>query len=255
MRVPVLGEDRGTLLHRRDPRVKLLLFAVLVAFLYIAPSWPWMVAATLVGLGMAVSTKMSGKVLLLLWLLQLPNFLALIVIPLSRDLIAGDLSPFDGNLAFGLKLGFAWSAALFVSISLLTTMTVDQLTDGLRGLKVPEPFCFLVGYAFLLMYASLADLFRTVDAMKLKGIELRLRRPVQAIRNVVKLMVPAIIIMVRRAGTMMSVLQLRGFSFTRRRQTTTLTALGAADITLLLAGVLVGGVALAARIGLLPALT
>ena len=47
------------------------------------------------------------------------------------------MQPFDGTLAFGLRLGFAWSAALFVSISIFSTMDIDEMTDGLRGLKVP----------------------------------------------------------------------------------------------------------------------
>jgi energy-coupling factor transporter transmembrane protein EcfT len=178
----------------------------------------------------------------------------LVLVPVAQDYFAGDMTLFDGDLDFGLRLGFAWSAALFVSISLFSTMSIDHLTDGLRGLWVFEKACFLVGYAFLLMCASLADIFRTVDAMRLKGIEMRLGKPLQAIGNMARLMVPAIITMARRSSTMMSVLQLRGFSFTQHRQTTTLAALRAADVTLLAAGLAIGAVAIAARAGLLPAI-
>lgn len=251
MRVPVFYTDKGTYLHRRDPRVKLVLFAVLVVFLYTAPTWWWMLGATLVGLAMAISARVPG---LVLWLLQLPNFLGLVLVPAAQGYLAGDGTPFDG-LDFGLRLGFAWSAALFVSISLFSTIDVDHLTDGLRGLRVLEQGCFLVGYAFLPMYASLSDIFRTVDAMRLKGIELRVKRPLQAVFNMARLVIPAIITMARRAGIMMSVLQLRGFSFSERRQTTTLRPLVAADVVLLAAGLTVGVVAATARFGLLPLVT
>ena len=237
MRVPLLYTEKDTVLYRRDPRIKLLLFVVLVAFLYTAPTWPWMLGATVVGLVLSVVARVPALALLVLWLLQLPNFVGLVIIPLWRDVAAGDLAPFDGDLDFGLRLGFAWSAALFLSLALLSTMSPDKLTDGMRGLRVPEPLCLLVGYAFLLMYASLADIFRTVDAMKLKGIELSIRRPVRAVGNAAKLFVPAIIIMARRASTMMSTLQLRGFSFTHRRPTTTLGPIGVADVSLLVAAI------------------
>lgn len=233
MRVPLLYTDKDTFLHRRDPRIKLVLFGLVIAFLYTAPTWQWMVGATLVGLALCLVARVPGRALLILWLLQLPNFIGLVIVPVTRDLIAGGFSPFDGDLDFGLKLGFAWSAALFLSLALLSTMSPDRLTDGMRGLRIPEPLCFLVGYAFLLIYASLADIFRSVDALKVKGLELSVRRPVRAIGNAAKLFVPVIIIMARRAGTMMSVLQLRGFSFTERPPVTTLGRIGAVDVALL----------------------
>lgn len=233
MRVPLLFTEKDTFLHRRDPRIKLVLFAVVIVFLYTAPSWQWMLAATVVGLALSIVARVPPLALLVLWLLQLPNFVGLVIVPLWRGLAAGDFAAVGGDLEFGMRLGFAWSAALFLSLALLSTMSPDQLTDGMRGLRVPEPLCFLVGYAFLLMYASLADIFRTVDAMKIKGIELSFRRPMRAFGNATKLFIPAIIIMARRAGTMMSTLQLRGFSFQQRRPTATLTRIGAADIGLL----------------------
>ncbi len=239
MRVPLFHTDKDTVLHRRDPRIKLVLFALVIGFLYTASSWPWMLGATVVGLALSFVARVPPLALLILWALQLPNFIGLIIVPLWSDLAAGNLALFDGDLNFGLRLGFAWSAALFLSLALLSTMSPDKLTDGMRGLRIPEPLCFLVGYAFLLMYASLADIFRTVDAMKLKGIELSPRHPIRAVGNAAKLFVPAIIIMARRAGTMMSTLQLRGFSFTQRRPATTLGRVDAADISLLSAAVLV----------------
>jgi energy-coupling factor transport system permease protein len=248
VRVPVLHTDKDTFVHRRDPRVKLALFGVVIAFLYTAPSWPWMLAATLVGLLLSLTARVPSKALLVLWLLQVPNFVGLVIVPLTRGYLLGDPLRFDADLAFGLRLGLAWSAALFLSLALLSTMSPDRLTDGMRGLKVPEPLCFLVGYAFLLMYVSLSDIGRTVDAMKLKGIELSARRPVMAVRNTARLFVPATIIMARRASTMMSTLQLRGFSFTRR-PATTLGTVNTADVLFLGTGVGLYGLVCAARLG------
>lgn len=246
MRVPLFHTDKDTVLHRRDPRIKLVLFVMVIGFLYVAPSWPWMLGATVIGLVLSIVARVPPLALLILWLLQVPNFIGLVIVPLWGSLAAGE-SPFDGDLNFGLRLGLAWSAALFLSLALLSTMSPDKLTDGMRGLRIPEPVCFLVGYAFLLMYASLADIFRTIDAMKIKGIELGIRHPIRSITNAAKLFVPAIIIMARRAGTMMSTLQLRGFSFSTRRPATTLGRVDAADIGVLSTALLLFTVVALAR--------
>ena len=250
LRVPVLYTERDTFLHRRDPRAKWLLFVLLVLFLYTAPSWPWMVGMALLGLGLAAVARLSWKWLLVLWLLQLPNFLALVIIPAARDLLAGDVQPFDGTLAFGLRLGFAWSAALFVSISIFSTMDIDEMTEGLRGLKVPEVICFTFGYAFLLLYTSLSDVFRIVDAMNVKGVRLATKNPLRLVPNLARLMIPVIFTVVRRASTMAAVLEMRGFSFTERPNRPKTHRFGAPDAALLACGALIVGLAVGVRFSL-----
>ncbi|AHY48236.1 Cobalt transport protein (plasmid) [Rubrobacter radiotolerans] len=250
LRVPVLYTEKDTFFHRRDPRAKWLLFACALAMLYAAPGWPWMVGLALAGLGIAVVAKVSWRWLLVLWLFQLPNFFALVIVPASRELLAGDINLFEGSLAFGLQLGFAWSAALFVSISLFSTMDIDEMTDGLRGLKVPEVVCFTFGYAFLLLYTSLADVFRILDAMSVKGVFLRTKNPLRFVANLARLMVPVLFTVIRRASTMMAVLEARGFSFTERPKRKVEHRFGLLDAGLVACGVLAVGVALSARFGL-----
>lgn len=252
LRVPVLQTERDSPIHRRDPRTKLVLFALLVLFLYIAPSWPWMLAMTFLGLAMALAARVPGRWLLVLWLLQLPSFLGLVIIPSARDLLAGDLALYEGDLAFGLRLGFAWSAALFVSISLLSTMQVDELTDGMRGLGIPEVICFTFGYGFLLMYTSLNDVFRIADAMRVKGVDLETKNPLRWMVGLPRLMVPAIFTIVRRASTMMAVLEMRGFSFSKRPARRVPSKFDAADAVFLVGGMLVFGLAVGARLDLIP---
>jgi energy-coupling factor transport system permease protein len=49
-RVPVLYQDHDTILHRRDARVKILLFALLFVYLFVAPTWQWLLLPTALGL-------------------------------------------------------------------------------------------------------------------------------------------------------------------------------------------------------------
>jgi energy-coupling factor transporter transmembrane protein EcfT len=49
-RVPVLYQDRDSVIHRRDARVKIVLFGLLFIFLFVAPNWKWMLVPLVLGL-------------------------------------------------------------------------------------------------------------------------------------------------------------------------------------------------------------
>jgi energy-coupling factor transport system permease protein len=59
--VPVLYQDHDTVLHRRDARVKILLFALLFVYLFVAPTWQWLLVPTALGLIMAVVARTPWK--------------------------------------------------------------------------------------------------------------------------------------------------------------------------------------------------
>lgn len=254
VRVPVVYHEQDSFFHRRDSRVKLGLFAMMVVFIYLAPTWEWVAGLVVIGLFMAAVAKLSKKWAIVLFALQLPNILALLAGPLFYQWILGDLA-FDEDLQTGLKLSLTWTAALFVSISLASTMDVDEITDGLRGLKLPEMFCFLVGYVFVLLYISVSDVIRVADAMRLKGVEFETKNPFRFVAGLPRLIIPAIFVIVRRASTMMAVLQMRGFSFTKRTKKVELGRLDVMDASLLAVGFLILGATAAARLDILPLFT
>ncbi|RRJ29497.1 energy-coupling factor transporter transmembrane component T family protein [Halocatena pleomorpha] len=247
-RVPTLYHEHDTILHRRDPRAKLFVFALLVAFLYIAPTWQWMAALTGIGLCMALVARLSWKWVAGLWLLQVPNILSITAFAASDQLLAGQL-PSLSELGFALNIVFAWAAALFVSVSLFSTMRTNEIADGLRGLGVPEVICFTVEYTFLLIYASLNDIFDIADAMRLKGVEMRRRRPIAFLVGIWRLFVPVVITIVRRANTMMAVLQMRGFAAATRRDREIPSKLDVGDAILVGGGLVLVCGALIARFG------
>jgi len=122
------------------------------------------------------------------------------------------------------------------------------MTDGLRGLKVPEVICFTFGYAFLLLYTSLSDVFRIVDAMNVKGVKLRTKNPIRLVPNLARLRIPVIFTIVRRASSMVALLEMRGFSFTERPNRPKTHSFRASDAVLLSCGLLILAPALGARI-------
>lgn len=212
-RVPVVYNDRDTWLHRRDVRTKLCVFLLMLLYLYAAPTWEWMLAMVGVGFGLVIVARVPPKWIAALLALQLTNVLGILAFPAIQRMVTGGTA-FGGDFDFGLKLAFSWQAALLISASLFTTVELTELIDGLRSLHVPEILCFTLEYVFLLFYVTISDLFRISDAMKVKGLGIETRNPVTFARNVPRLAVPMFMSVLRRSNTMMSVLTMRGHSFT-----------------------------------------
>jgi energy-coupling factor transport system permease protein len=211
MNVPVLKTDRDSFWHRRDPRVKVALFAFLIVLIYVAPSWAWM--ATLVGVGvlLAITARAPWKWLAVMLLIQVPNIIGLVVLPAWEGLSKGEFA-FDAEFQFGLRMALGWIAAVLIGVSLISTMEIDELAEGFRGIGLPRRFAFTVSYAFVLVYLSVGDILRIAEAARLKGIELTLRHPVKFVSGVFRLMMPSLFTTVRRGAAMTAALDVRGFS-------------------------------------------
>jgi energy-coupling factor transport system permease protein len=246
--VPVLYQERDTVIHRRDPRVKMLLFALLFVFLFVAPTWQWMLVPTLLGILLALVTRTPWKWLAVLWLIHVPSFLVIVGIPAAKLLLAGKFTLND-ELAGGLRLLLAWTGAIFVSVSLFSTMDSDDIIHGLQGLGVPRVAAFAVGLSYRLLFLTLRDILQIADAMKIKGVDLETKQPVRLIRHVLQLSFPILFAVVRQAPILMAALEMRGFLQPRQRQA---WAFDTGDVALAGSGFLVCGVALIARLGLLP---
>ncbi|MEM8726565.1 MAG: energy-coupling factor transporter transmembrane component T, partial [Pseudomonadota bacterium] len=205
MKVPVLNTGRPSFWRDRDPRAKWLLFFLFLALIYIAPSWEWMLGAVLVGTAIAVTARAPMGWLALMLLIHTPTILALVVIPMLGTDFA-----FDSEFEFGLRISLGWVAAILIGVALFSTMEIDELVSGLRGIGLPHSFAFVVGYAFVLIYLSLSDLSQVMDSMRLKGIALSPRRPLEFLRNVPKLFIPAMLTIMRRGGAMTAALETRG---------------------------------------------
>ncbi|MFB6250593.1 MAG: energy-coupling factor transporter transmembrane protein EcfT [Halobellus sp.] len=250
-RVPVIYNDVDTWFHRRDPRAKLAVFVLMLLYLYAAPTWEWMLAMVVVGLGLAVAARVPPLWIGALLALQIPNVLGILAFPAIQRMVTGG-SAFGGNFDFGLKLALSWQAALLISASLFTTMELTEITDGLRGLGVPELVCFTLEYVLLLFYITISDLFRIIDGMKVKGLPIETKNPIKFALNAPSLAVPMFMSVLQRSNTMMSVLTMRGYSFSNRdRELRHELQFDAGDALLFGAGVVVLGGTLAANFGLI----
>ena len=203
--VPTL-ETRGEgWWQQRDPRVKWLLFISLILLIYLAPDWRWMAAMTIAGLVITLTARPNFAWLGLALFVQLPNIAGLILLPLL-----GESTSTAEELAFGLRLGLGWTAAILFGISLISTMNVPDLVSGLRGIGLPRKFAFVVGYSFVLIYLSIDDLSRVVSRMQSKGAQFNPLHPQKFISSFLALFSPVIETVARRGGAMSVALEVSG---------------------------------------------
>jgi energy-coupling factor transport system permease protein len=166
-----------------------------------------MAGAVVVGTVVALTARAPLGWLLLMLSLHAPTIVALVLIPMLGEDFA-----FDHGFAFGLRMALGWIAAILIGVALFSTMEIDELVQGLRGLGLPSRFAFAVGYAFVLIYLSLSDLAAVTDSMRLKGHRLSLRHPIEFLRCVPVMLIPAMLTVMRRGGAMTGALETRGFA-------------------------------------------
>ena len=237
-RVPLFYTDHDTFLHRLDPRAKVLWLLFVVLFLFSAPPMSWMVAFAVVGVVTAAVARVPAKWLAVVLLIQVPNIIGFIVIPLVAGVLAGDVS-LTSDVRFGVRLGAAWLGAVAVFAGLFSTMRIDQFTDGMRGVGAPKVVANAFGYAFRLLYNSIDDLLRIVDGLRIRGLDLDTRNPLALVRRVPTVLVPAVATVARRSSAMMSTLRLRGFTVAGgNRPVIALGRIGVAEVVFVAAGLL-----------------
>jgi energy-coupling factor transport system permease protein len=246
--VPTLYQERNTFVHRRDPRVKILLLILLFFFLFLAESWQWMLVLVILGLIQAAIARTPWKWMAVLWAIHIPTFLALILIPAAAPLLAGNFVKVAEVASAELRLILAWTAAILVSVSMLSTMDAEDLTKGIRGLHLPPVVALAFGLSYRLLYTTLGEAFRIADAMKIKGVDLDPKHFFRFIWNSLRISLPLLFAVVRRAPTLMSALQMRGF----RRGRVQLKAIDFWDAVYFLIGLAVFGLATCERFGVLP---
>ncbi|MGY1855153.1 energy-coupling factor transporter transmembrane component T family protein [Modestobacter sp. SYSU DS0290] len=210
--VPVLYVNRDTVVDRRDPRVKMLLLVLLFAFVFIAPDPQWMLVPVVAGLLTAVLAHTPWRWLLALWAIHIPTFVALVLIGGWGSVTAGDWGGLAEAASAELRLILAWTGAILVSVSLFSAIDPDDTARGLRGIGLPAQAAFAVGLSYRLLYTTLTEAIQTSDHLRLRGIRLEVRHPVQFIRDALQVSLPVLFAVVRRGPTLMATMRMRGFA-------------------------------------------
>jgi len=208
-----------------DPRTKLawLGLVVVTLFLFEEPAVQFTVALLALALAMIGSVRGTYKFEAIVGVFKALAGLLIMVVVLQGFLRGGETSIFSFKVLSwtvrftleGVTLGLV-VASRFVSISLCAVMfflTTDAyaLSIGLYRMGVPFRFAYLVSMALERLPKTLGLLRAIENAQAARGFDVERGNILQRVMNVMPIIIPLEINVLREAGQMAVALEIRGF--------------------------------------------
>ncbi len=198
-----------TVVHRLDPRSKMVmsicLSAVSLMFMDIVP----LLVMLLVLVPIIALAKSLRR-----WAKSMQSLAALLVfIVVFNTLLSPAEHPFSHSLALALRL-----VALMTSFSIFfLTVHPDQLSQALTQMRVPFEFAFAVSMAMRYVPTLGLEAYAIMDAQRARGVELDKGNIITRIKNIIPIVVPLIIVSIRRALSIAESMEARGFGAVKER--------------------------------------
>ncbi|MDF1541163.1 MAG: energy-coupling factor transporter transmembrane component T, partial [Candidatus Thorarchaeota archaeon] len=122
-------------------------------------------------------------------------------------------APFSYSIGLSLRL-----VALMASFSLFfLTVHPDELSQALIQMRVKFEFAFAMSMAMRYVPTLGQEAYAIMDAQRARGIELDKGNILKRIRNIVPIIVPLIIVSIRRALSIAESMESRGFGASEKR--------------------------------------
>lgn len=231
--------EGDTLLHRLDPRAKLVVIGALVVFLWLRPELP-ILALALLPLAVLAALGRLGRALAG----ALPTYLllALVLVPLNALLhahygpggvgevdvllrLAPPSTPLLGELLLT-REGLTFSLVVYLRLALMLaivsvfvlTTDLDTIEALLYRLRVPPFFVLTLGFAFRFLPTLAEEAERIREAQRARGLDLQKGGPIRRTWNaLVPLLFPLVVSVLRRSLRLAEALETRGtFAHPRR---------------------------------------
>ena len=200
---------QDSIMHRLDPRAKLFLSIVLaiVSLLYLE------IFPLLMILGILIPLMAAAKSLRR-WLKSMKGLSVLLVfILVFNTLLSTYPNPLNYSVALVLRL-----VALMTSFSIFfLTVHPDELSQALIQMRVRFEFAFAMSMAMRYVPTLGQEAYAIMDTQKARGVELDKGNLLKRIRNIVPIIVPLIIVSIRRALSIAESMESRGFGANKNR--------------------------------------
>ncbi len=199
-----------TPVHRLDPRAKFVLLVALVVPALLSTSISVMVLLMLVQVPLLVAGRVTRR-----WVLSLRAGLLLSVLIFVVNLLTSSLAS-----AIGLTLRFLVLLTSFSMFFMTTSpddlgLAIDKVRFvrwlSKRWLGFPNALSFTFTTAVRLVPTLAADAQTVVDAQRSRGLELDRGNLLKRIRNYVPILIPLLLIAIRRSLELAEALESRGF--------------------------------------------
>jgi len=200
---------QDSIIHRLDPRAKLVMTIVLaivsLLFLEIFP----LVLLLLFLLPLLALAKSMRR-----WLKSMKGLsILLLFILIFNTLLSTAQYPLNHSIALVLRL-----IALMTSFSLFfLTVHPDELSQALIQMRIRFEFAFAMSMAMRYVPTLGQEAYAIMDAQKARGVELDKGNILKRIRNIIPIIVPLIIVSIRRALSIAESMESRGFGASKDR--------------------------------------
>ncbi|MGH3086320.1 MAG: energy-coupling factor transporter transmembrane component T family protein [Rubrobacteraceae bacterium] len=215
---PYLYLDRGTFVHRLDPRTKmfLLLGMFVLAFLFVNPLYGFVVLAVVVGFGYLAKSLVNLK---RIWFILL--MIALVTIVLWSIFGSGQTPLFlfveSEALLYGIGTALRVDITIIAGMIFLSTTRNEEIATGLVKLGAPYNFAFAVSTALRLVPTIIGTMTTISQAQRSRGLDLESGGFIQRVRKFVPLLVPVFVSTIRSTNIFSMALESKGFGASKER--------------------------------------
>ena len=200
---------QDSVMHRLDPRSKLVLSIVCASVSMMFTDIIPLLMVFICLLPMIAAAKSLGR-----WAKSMKGLGALLVFVLVFNTL---LSPMENPLSYSLSLAIRL-VALMTSFSLFfLTVQPDQLSQALIQMRVKFEFAFAMSMAMRYVPTLGQEAYAIMDAQRARGVELDKGNLIKRIRNIIPIIVPLIIVSIRRALSIAESMESRGFGASENR--------------------------------------
>ncbi|EIM63657.1 cobalt ECF transporter T component CbiQ [Desulfobacter postgatei] len=166
----------NSILHRLDPRLRIV-FATLFSFLLaVSKSFPTMTA------GLGLSMVMIGlsqiplkEVLKRVVVINGFNLVLFVLLPITFEgtplFLIGPMACSVQGLILAVQITLKSNAILLIFLSLVATMTIATLGNALNRIHIPEKIVYLMLLAYRYVFVLEQEYLRLVTAIKVRGFE------------------------------------------------------------------------------------
>jgi energy-coupling factor transport system permease protein len=169
--------DRGTVLHRLDPRIKIISLLTLSAILFVFNHPLYVGVLTLGLLGVVAFAQALVNLYRVRYLLLISLLLPLVMWQffLGGATVVGRLGPLVVTreaLLYGVASGLRFFSLLVVGVLFASTIPVEEFLIGMVRLGVPYPVAFIFSLAVRLVPTFGSVLTTIVEAQVGRGLNL-----------------------------------------------------------------------------------
>jgi len=215
---PYLYEAKDSIVHRLDPRAKILMLPAWFVIALVPSTLPHALAAlALVAVYVSVARSWSAVKRIRAFLLIITIFSIVVwgVIPREGEIIFLFIK--REALVFGALTAIKIDAVLIAGMVFLATMRNEEITIGLVRLGAPYVMCFAFSTALRLVPTFAATGATVVEAQRSRGLDLGAGPLWRRLKAYIPLMAPIFLVSIRNANLMAMALEARGFGAGKNR--------------------------------------